>query len=119
MDVGIYETSVLINNYVENCDTAFRVSDASGSIEWFAGNRWYNCTTGLSGTIEGFSTDNSALSASGFVNASGGDFNLAGELLKQNLGQPSQYLGLSNHNINAGIGGNLPYVPYYPRLRQS
>jgi hypothetical protein len=112
------ETIVMVNNYIENTANAIVVDDTNGSVQFAAGNRWYNCTTGISGTIEGESFDNSALTASGFVNASGGDFNLSGELLQQDSGWPTSYIGLTSHNTHAGIGGQLPYVPYYPRLRQ-
>jgi hypothetical protein len=117
MDVGFQECNGWVNNYVENCPTAYDMG--SGHMALLAGNRWYNCTTGISGTVEGTSFDNSVLTASGYVNASGADFNLSGELLQQDAGWPTSYIGLTSHNTHAGIGSQLPYVPYYPRLKQS
>lgn len=106
-------TQVIVNNYIQGQSGTggYAIRSTGSNAHITVGNRWYNCTTGLSLTDSGIDTDNSATSASGVTNAGSGDYSPTSEL--KALAWPEYIAGvLSNLSIGAiqqaaGSGGGL------------
>lgn len=102
--------STLVDNYIEGYSGTGGKAISCGAVTVLAGNRWFDCETGINVTNDyGQHIDNQAVAGSGLTDAANGDISLT-QYLRDGKGFPQTWRNFDGgfaRNVNVGAVQNV------------